>query len=243
MSQDTNTQQVNTEVQSLEQDINTTSDVVNTPNVTENVNQEAPAEPVWENVEEVQIPSIEEMTTKAVETIDLLLQAHWITPEQIKQFEKEIQEEWKTEPVKEPVSDNSPERVELIKENATLKVRNTDLQAQVEEAQNLISAQWKTIQSLKWNSSVLSDGEKAFVETLRLANDNKENAYYKRNYEIMLKKELEKEWGISLDWIEQQAYMKKSQTWVQPTQPGISREDEVARQKSAEIQRRLATKR
>ena len=187
--------------------------------------------------------SVKEMTSKAVETIDLLLQAHWITPEQIKQFEKEIQEEWKTEPVKEQVSDNSPERVELIKENATLKVRNTDLQAQVEEAQSLISAQWKTIQSLKWNSSVLSDGEKSFVETLRLANDNKENAYYKRNYEIMLKKELEKEWGISLDWIEQQAYMKKSQTWAQPTSPGVSREDEIARQKSAEIQKRLANRR
>ena len=59
----------------------------------------------------------------------------------------------------------------------------------------------------------------------------------------MLKKELEKEWGISLDWIEQQAYMKKSQTWAQPTSPGVSREDEIARQKSAEIQKRLANRR
>lgn len=260
MSQENNPQTIQQDANSLSQDLQVTdvTHVDNTANVdipkddaaplqddaTSNVVEETKKEEVSNDVVDVETPQVtlSELNNQAIEYVDAILYANWFTEEQIKTMEAEIiaeRQKWWTESNVVEVQDN-PERVEIVKENAMLKVRNTDLQAQNEEAQNIIASQWKTIQELKNKATVLSDVEREFVDKMRLSQEHKDNAYYQANYERMLKSELEARWWISLDGIEHQAYLRKSNNVSNQPKPIDQRALLVEQQRKAEIQKAMA---
>lgn len=120
-------------------------------------------------------------------------------------------------------------------ELARLKVNDMEKTAQLEEFANRVEILSKQIWEMSAKGTVLNDTEKAIVELKRLAENNPDNAYHSNNYENILKKSLEEKWGVSLDGVQQQAYMKKA-SGITNKAPVYSMEQEQAKQKAIKEQ-------
>jgi len=131
-------------------------------------------------------------------------------------------------------AEKSPDN-KTYEELARLKINDMEKTAQLEEAINRIEVLSKQVWELSAKGTVLNDTEKAIVELKRLAENNPDNAYHNNNYENTLKKALEERWGVSLDNVQQQAYMKKV-SGVTNKAPVYSMEQEQAKQQAMKEQ-------